>query len=161
MRCPDCCKFVGLEMEDPEVTSELNIDEDGFITGEVRIARSCAECGAELKEATFQVDEQVDLTAERAARHSQQVADGREHELQIEHSDPQPVEERGSGRARSYFGASLDYVVTCSCEDAPSVAFGSAKSEETEEQRSKREAERWRVDGTWEDMVGASEMDEL
>jgi hypothetical protein len=65
MRCPDCNKFVSFDVDgDPEV--ELEADEStGEVTGTVRIVNACQECGAELTEATFDVD--VDF--EGAAAH--------------------------------------------------------------------------------------------
>jgi len=59
MRCPDCNKFVSFDADtDPEI--DCDVDEDGHITGSVRIVNQCAECGSELKEANFDVDVNVE-----------------------------------------------------------------------------------------------------
>ncbi len=48
-RCSDCNKFVSLELGDsPDMN--LDIDDEGNITGDVTITRNCAECGTEMKE---------------------------------------------------------------------------------------------------------------
>jgi len=55
-RCPDCEKFVSLTpVEDPEWNTEPEIDEDGCVTGELRVVLECAECGEEMKEAVIEV----------------------------------------------------------------------------------------------------------
>ena len=44
MRCPDCNKFVAFDTDvDPEVS--VSVENDGSITGNVRIVNNCAECG--------------------------------------------------------------------------------------------------------------------
>lgn len=51
MRCPDCSKFVSMDMSYPELESNLEFDtEMQTVTGTVRIERNCAECGTPLKE---------------------------------------------------------------------------------------------------------------
>lgn len=51
MLCPDCNKFVSIEMADPEVSSEEV--HDGQVTGSVRLVQTCADCGSELAEANL------------------------------------------------------------------------------------------------------------
>lgn len=58
MRCPDCMKFVSLEMADPE---DEGMEIDGTtLTGTVRIHRDCADCSQELKEFSFDVDVELE-----------------------------------------------------------------------------------------------------
>lgn len=58
-RCPDCNRFVSYG--DGEVSVEsVEIDDDLLITGTVRIALTCGECGTELKEANLDFDHQID-----------------------------------------------------------------------------------------------------
>jgi hypothetical protein len=62
MRCPDCNKFVSYDdTTEPEHNLEINDNGDGSmqVTGDVKIVLTCAECGTELKEYTFEVDETV------------------------------------------------------------------------------------------------------
>lgn len=129
MRCPDCSKFVGLEFAEPEVEN-LEVNEDGHVTGEIRIHRDCADCGNELKEATFEID--VDL--------SEKVGDGHKgegHELEIHEDSVEQIEEGGGRYKKSYFGARVEFHLTCECgklEDAS---------------------------GEYEDKLAASSMDEM
>lgn len=115
-RCPDCSKFVSLEMGDPEVNT-IDI-QDGVITAQVRIVRNCAECGTEMKEANF--DPEVDLhdamDAEELSKHFDE--DGHEldgHELSVNEGDCEGTEEGGSRYAKSFFGFNLSFEVMCSC----------------------------------------------
>lgn len=61
MRCPDCMKFVSLEMAEPE--DEGLIVDGVTLTGTVRIHRDCADCSQELKEFSFDVDHELDHPA--------------------------------------------------------------------------------------------------
>lgn len=67
-RCPDCNRFVSLDAStEPEADLEVQIVElkrpeeedllEVTLTGTVRIVNCCAECGAELSEYTFDIDE--------------------------------------------------------------------------------------------------------
>lgn len=107
MRCPDCNKFVGLEFQDPEVNS-IEIDAEGAITCECRIVRCCADCSQELKEATL--DMQDELPPDDVTAHT-----GEGHEFSIEEEGVDQVEEGGGRYAKSYFGATVNYKVTCTC----------------------------------------------
>lgn len=51
-RCPDCNKFVSIDMAEPELDLELG---DGEVTGSVRLVQTCAECGTELAETTLEI----------------------------------------------------------------------------------------------------------
>lgn len=52
MRCPDCNKFVSIEIAEPELELEVS---DGEVTGTVRLVQICAECNTELAEANIEV----------------------------------------------------------------------------------------------------------
>lgn len=66
-RCPDCNKFVSLELaDDPDVQScEVEASEDGK-TGLMRLTvhliKICAECGTELAEKELELEVNVDLS---------------------------------------------------------------------------------------------------
>src|SRR4051812_40034489 len=120
MRCPDCQKFVSLEMQDPEVsnlevehippeTTDQGVPHMFRITGEVRIVRNCAECGRELKEATLEIDQEVELGEDVPARDWAEFA--KVHDLDNAYVDESPavdqIEEGGGRYAKSYFGASI------------------------------------------------------
>lgn len=133
MRCPDCNKFVSLELQDPEDV-ELEVESEivgGMLALSVsmtaRIVRNCAECGTELKEANIEPSEEVEVEAHTLIKCMRRVsADGVEPEvfewLDDKHGDPtiedteiEQVEEGGGRYAKSYFGASVTYAVTCKC----------------------------------------------
>lgn len=55
MRCDSCNKFVSFDTEtEPDISVQL--ENDGTISGTVRIVNTCAECGQEMKETTFDVE---------------------------------------------------------------------------------------------------------
>ncbi len=163
MRCPDCNKFVSLECGD-EPEAELEVS-DGVVTGTVRLVRNCAECGTELKEASFDVEVEIPAMVAHAEMHKReaeerakarkakeeaQAAEGgedaedaddeedEEFEQEVEVDTSEATEEGGGRYKKSYFGVNVGFTVKCSC--------GKEGSEEI---------------GTFEDKVAASEMDEL
>lgn len=133
MRCPDCNKFVRLEMSDPDVESlevthvgEADDPKDGevfSVQASVRIVRCCAECGTEMKEATLDMEDEVILKTDHPDR------------VEIEENESIQIEEGGGRYAKSYFGAVVSYKLT---------ADGKVVHE-----------------GTIEDKVAASHMDEM
>jgi len=118
MRCPDCNKFVGLEMQDPE--GDVEVDADGRVTGNVRIVRNCSECNQELKEANLEInnEDRVDDIAEHRKT-------CKETELEVEatfDSIEEVVNKSKTGRPitnprymKTLFGASADITITCKC----------------------------------------------
>lgn len=160
-RCESCAKMVSLEFDAPEEQSfeaEVSMDPEtgnliGDITATVRIVRSCADCSSEMKEATLELshDDDVVLSSEllTGTLFPESVAhiklnfktskyewlDG--HGLEdTEHDDPEQIEEGGGRYAKSYFGASIAWRVNCKCGKCL-------------------------ADGTLEDKVAASAMDEI
>lgn len=128
MRCSDCNKFVALDFEEPEVENE-SIDEEGCVEIEVRLVRTCSECNQELKEATlyFEIEH-----AEACAAHR-----GEGHQLEVEITNVDSIEEGGGRWKKSYYGARVSYQITCSCSKTFSI------------------------EGNASDKVAASEMDEI
>jgi|SRR3990172_3127376 len=118
MRCPDCNKFVSFDEIEPEV-NDLSISEDGTIDAEVRIVNACADCGMELKEAIFNVEQEIDVEGHT----------GEAHELEIEENGVERTSKSGYfdkkkgwvnsyGRyAKTLYGFSLTAKVTCSCSE--------------------------------------------
>lgn len=119
-----------MDFGDPEVES-LEVDESGNVTARVRIVRSCADCGMDLKEASLDMEEALDLSGH--------VKEGQEdkHEFSIDEESVDQVEEGGGRYQKSYFGAEIAFAVTCSCDAA------------------------WKLEGKISDKVAASEMEEL
>jgi hypothetical protein len=146
MRCPDCNKFVAMESADPEVSLEVEYtpshDADNkpihefMVTGSVRIVRNCAECGNELKEANFDVEQAVEFGEDVGA--AVDVADFKEEDLEsadVEETSSEATEEGGGRYAKSYYGAYIQFDVRVGGKVVAS--------------------------GEWSDKVAASGMDEL
>lgn len=133
MRCPDCSKFVSLEMGDPEdVNLDMSgeeLDESGELTLLVsmtcRIVRNCAECGTELKEASLEVSDD-EVMVERGfleACTEQKKVDKKDTwvwkeghgDMSIDETNVEQIEEGGGRYAKSYFGAQVSYEVKCKC----------------------------------------------
>lgn len=142
MRCPDCNKFVGLELQDPEEQT-LDVDKDGNVSGSVRIVRNCSECNQELKEAGLDIEVSV---ADEIEAHRKEHPECKDSELSVK-ADLEPVEDmqttdRRGNRIKnprymkSLFGARADITVTC---DHCGAEFTTE----------------------WQDTVSASSMDEL
>lgn len=94
-RCPDCNKFVGLELGEPEVNS-LEVDETG-IHGEVRLVQTCAECSGEMNEASVEIEQEL---PDEAAAHLEEHPD---HTLSIQEDSSEADEDwRSSASAEAY-----------------------------------------------------------
>jgi hypothetical protein len=55
-RCPDCNTFARVDQQDFRIDN-LEVDTEGVVTATARIVNSYAECGTELREATFELGE--------------------------------------------------------------------------------------------------------
>jgi hypothetical protein len=66
MRCPDCNKFVSLELGEPEVTSDPEVEETdkgkGIVRLTISVPKVCAECGTEMQTKEIEIETEVDLT---------------------------------------------------------------------------------------------------
>lgn len=114
MRCPDCNKFVSMDTETDPEAEDPAVDEEGFVTCQVRIVNNCADCGTELKEATF------DLEADTEAGTDHK---GKGHSLEVETEDVERTERsEGRGRGlRSFYGVSVSFTVKCECGETWNV----------------------------------------
>ncbi len=151
-RCENCNKFTALEFQEPEEESfEVEglevITKDGAVSATasatVRISRNSECCGDTMKEATFEMSEEFVINHDKLEEHLVEKEGGgwawkEGCALIANNEDPEQVEEGGGRYAKSYFGASVDYSVTCEC----------GKGDELHE-------------GTIEDKVAASEMDDV
>ena len=112
-RCPDCGKFVSVEMAEPEM-EELVVDAEGNVSGSVRLVQECGECGTELAEAN------IDVEATVTVEHK----DGCKGESGLV-SEDEATESKdrfeGKGRyAKHFYGA--DITATIRCEDCGAEA---------------------------------------
>ena len=117
MRCPDCNRFVGFDAQDPEV--ELEVDGKGLVTGSVRCALACMECGGELKEANFEVEVPIDVP---------EAEDGHEHSLVVDTTDVTATESGGGRYKRNNRGFELSFTVKCE-EDGCAFSAGDEASD--------------------------------
>ena len=113
-RCPDCNKFVSIEMSDPEIdSSEVN---DSVIQGTVHLTKTCAECSTELAEAypEFEIDIQEHVPEGKGEEEHDMKEDC---EWSIESEEAENSEKtEGKGRyAKTFYGAGLTFAVKCSC----------------------------------------------
>lgn len=110
MRCPDCSKFAAYDdSTEPEV--ELDYNDDGTFSGEVRIVLLHDECSMELKEASFSFEGEVpdDILAEHK---------GDDHDLSLEVGGTELVS-RGEGKGRymkTFYGHVTAVELSCSCQ---------------------------------------------
>jgi RNase P subunit RPR2 len=132
MRCPDCNKFVpfGTDTE-PEVDAE--VDDDGEITGTVRIVLTCEECGQELKEASFDINADCCAEVEQHRKDNPKCEEtktlsvedgGFELTTRTETTDRHGKPIKNSRYMKSFYGASGDFTVTCDeCGETFTVHF--------------------------------------
>jgi len=70
VRCPDCNKFVSYADDfEVEVLADeviITADDVARVYAEIRIALACDECGTELKETNFEIEEiEIDLAGKK------------------------------------------------------------------------------------------------
>lgn len=128
-RCENCNKFTALEFQEPEEESfEVEgldqISEDGTVAATaaatVHLSRNSECCGDTMKEATLEMSEEFVIDHDKLEEHLVKKEGGgwawkEGCELTAKNEDPEQVEEGGGRYAKSYFGASMAYSVTCEC----------------------------------------------
>lgn len=99
-------------MDNGEPEIEVEVDEEGNISANVRLVRTCMDCGTELKEANVEAEAQV--SEEFAAKHK-----GEGHNLSVE-ATGEDVSETGGGRyKKNVIECTFTARVSCDCnEDA-------------------------------------------
>ena len=142
MRCPDCNKFVGQEIGDPEITLDITDDRDEAsdttvtVTGDVRVVLNCAECGTELKSGDFTIEEEVKIEGHRGDDHALEV-----EEVSSEGTERQDGKEGTKARyRRTFYGAVVNWQVICSCQGSKGEPI---------------------AEGSWSDDMQASSFDEV
>lgn len=141
---------MALDTADPDVT-EIGVSDEGHVEIQVRVVRTCASCGDELKEANLEMEH--DIPEEMLGVHRSEG-----HLLDIDF-DAETVENTSGSksRPRTSIGASVTFTVTCSCDAKDEngkpvpVLLGDGK----------KNPARWSYTETVEDTVAASAMDEL
>src|SRR3990167_5382934 len=93
--CPSCNKFAALTFEEPEVEQEIQLDGTS-VSATVRIVRNSEGCGEEMKEATLEMEQEIDVHAfDGHIDPDLEAIEG--HELEVDADDPEQIEE-GGGR---------------------------------------------------------------
>jgi len=145
MRCDQCNKFTSFDSDvDPDVSIDIS---QGAISGEVRIVNQCADCGQDLKDASFLIDENVD---DEIKTHEESKPKGTEHVYEVSFDDASRTDRmenktrtgkpiRNPRYMKHMYGAEGTIVVRCSCDEAGDPV----------------------VSRPWSDEVAGSEMEEL
>lgn len=123
-QCPGCNKFPSLETEEPEVQSVDIDNETGEVTAEIRVYRTSACCGEEMKETTFSAE--ITAPEELAEHiHDHQEA-GEEYSLSVEEDTIESTEEmqtkdrkgkpiKSFRYMKTLIGYSATFTVSCDC----------------------------------------------
>ena len=100
-RCPSCNRFVGVEIQEPEV-QELDFN-DGEINLSVRLVKCCSECGEELAEAIAE------------ASHTIEKHEDHHDEIEVEeHGVTESTRYEGKGQyTKTFYGADVEVYVHC------------------------------------------------
>lgn len=116
MRCPDCNKFVSFDTETEPEEERCEVDEDR-VTAEVRIVNTCAECGAELKEARFSFDEEIeDIEHKNSCKKKELSADAEwERTERTQNKDRHGKPIKSSRYMKHFYGVEGTVTVTCEC----------------------------------------------
>jgi hypothetical protein len=138
-----------MELQEPE-SPDAQVDDEGVVTGTVRIVRTCVDCGQELKEATldFEIDVSGELRDHRDAQGDDvcpSVKDGHEPSIELSscdasaYEDVQKTDRKGKTITnpryqKTLFGAEVVAVVACSCgqtfEGADTVTVAASAMDE-------------------------------
>jgi len=111
MRCPDCNKFVSENTdEDPEFSIDAWMEGDVItVSGTVSIINTCAECGTELRTASFDTEATIFRKKDAPAHCGSPDID--ESDIDAERT------EETKGKVR-YFGYRATVPIRCSgCEE--------------------------------------------
>lgn len=115
-RCGSCNKFVGFEEQEPEV-DQLEVDEEGTVSAEVKIVNCCAECGDELREASFTVTAEHELGEHKGEGHQLEVEEqGSERTNRSGYFQKGKFVPSGGRYAKTFYGFTVEYSITCSCQ---------------------------------------------
>jgi len=126
--------------EEPELEQDLNFYPDstgaeGTIEGTIELRLECAECGAQLKEASFEVEQSVegivhndengkslwaeliDPTSLESAEHELIELGNAEDRFEVSYSTRKVDKRSGKPHPRgtTYYGYQLDVTLECSC----------------------------------------------
>lgn len=113
-RCTDCNKFVSYGDIQTEIVDE-RVDGDMVII-EVRIVLTCADCGAELKEATLEFEQEIDhecASAETDEERYEITASSADATDRRQTKDRHGKPIKNPRYAKQFYGASVAVGVKC------------------------------------------------
>lgn len=125
-RCVDCNKFVSLDTDEPEEL-ELVVSHDGTIHLEVRLARLCAECGTEMKETRFELEEEIPADWVEAHLWDDALDNGH-GDWFIELEGLTSTESGGGRYKKNMIGFETTAVVKCRCGETHEVLMSDSVS---------------------------------
>lgn len=129
--CRNDNKFVSLEIQEPEVES-IEVNDDALVTAEVRVTETCSECGEEMKEYIFSLENGADddLTL-HIEEHTTKLEDYSLSVVEdsVEYTERYYPRVKKNGKPvphryqKHYIGVKLSYQVECSCGKSFDGAF--------------------------------------
>lgn len=126
MRCTDCNRYVTFDSDvEPEVDVEITYGDDGnvYVQGNVRIANNCADCGSEMTEASFDVDETVHLIHEEGCERKEEDEPSFD-DPEAERFDEYDPPGKPTRYSKHMYGASMTVEASCrSCGAKGSVEW--------------------------------------
>lgn len=120
-RCPDCAKFVSVELQVEVDNCELEADDSGSHTvrAQTRLVLTCADCGNEVAEANAEAEEEFEHNHEEDLQEAPGSCAEWDADEALELTDDCPEgepEERweGKGRyAKHFYGAAIPVEIKC------------------------------------------------
>ena len=138
-RCPDCERFVSLEIsEEDEFNTDPEIDDEGNISAEFRLLLNCVECWGEMKDAAveFYVEapEEIQEHINKYVPSADSEDDEPDHEFEVECTSSS-VSERYSGDSKTprrfrkkFYVVELEFSITCTTHpDWPGCTVAATK----------------------------------
>ena len=122
MRCPECRKFVALNLEEPNVEVDYDatnptdavegeiITSDVEVTGTASLALNCADCSTTLKTAELEIGPET-VTVDHAADCTEQE----DFDLTANFENFDEFLPPGRKRQWHFYGVEGNVVVSCSC----------------------------------------------
>ena len=108
--------FSAMEDGEPEVQQDFELNNQlngGTIQGSVRITRVCCDCGTEVKEYTFDLEETIEIPEECAEHDLELDAESPEMTSRTQTTDRHGKPIKNSRYMKSFYGVEVAYTVTC------------------------------------------------
>lgn len=136
-RCNDCNKFCGIDSEQ-EAEINLDVSDEGEVTGDFQIANCCADCGTEVATASFDVTVSATDLKDGAGQSLDVFlaglsdAEKDEIEIEIENEESERTSRtEGKGRGtKTFYGAIIRFDVVVKREGEDDVTFSGQHEDE-------------------------------